>query len=125
MPLQRFCNVRPDRPVRRRPEDGEKPAAPWGEVRQPEGPATGTLADQLKGETENMTHDHDTVVVDSGGGSSSSAILAIVGIIILLVAVWWFALGPGAGPSSTTTNNTNNTNVNPPAASAPAASTAP
>ena len=64
-----------------------------------------------------MTHEHDTVVVDSGGGSNMGAILGIIGVIVLLVAVWYFALGPGAGSSTTT--NTNNNTVNPPAASQP------
>lgn len=70
-----------------------------------------------------MSHDHDTVVVDSGGGSNMGAILAVIGIIVLLVAVWYFALGPGASPS--TTNNTNTNTVNPPAEPAPGGSAAP
>jgi len=65
-----------------------------------------------------MTHEHDTVVVDSGGGSSMGAILGIIGVLVLLAAVWYFALGPGASPSTTT--NENNNTVNPPAASLPA-----
>jgi hypothetical protein len=68
-----------------------------------------------------MTHDHDTVVVDSGG-SGMGAILAVIGILVLLVAVWWFALGPGASPSGTKVEN-NNT-INPPAVSLPPAGSA-
>jgi hypothetical protein len=44
-----------------------------------------------------MTHEHDTVVVESGGSSSGR-----------------IALGPGATPTST--NNTTNNTVSPPAA---------
>jgi hypothetical protein len=44
-----------------------------------------------------MTHEHDTVVVESGGSSSGR-----------------IALGPGATPTST--NNTTNNTVNPSAA---------
>lgn len=65
-----------------------------------------------------MSHDHETVVVDSGGGSSMGAILGVIGILVLLAAVWYFALGPGASPSGTT--NENNNTINPPAASLPA-----
>jgi hypothetical protein len=65
-----------------------------------------------------MTHEHDTVVVDSGDSSSMGVILGVIGILVLLAAVWFFALGPGASPSRTT--NENNNTINPPAASVPA-----
>ena len=60
-----------------------------------------------------MTHEHETVVVESDrGGSGMGAVLGIIAIIVLLAAVWYFALGPGAGSTTTTTTNNNTTNNN-------------
>ena len=73
-----------------------------------------------------MTHDHhDTVVVDDRrSGSGMGAILGIIAILVLLAAVWYFALGPGSGSTGTTTNTINN-GGNVPAATQPAATSAP
>jgi hypothetical protein len=114
MPLQRFCNVG------RVARDGRRSTMQVGRLAGDRTPIRKVRVTEM--ETSPMTHDHDTVVVDSGGGSGMGAILAVIGIIVLLVAVWYFALGPGSSPS-TTTNNNNNT-VNPPAVSLPPAGSA-
>jgi hypothetical protein len=114
MSLQRFCNVGP---VAR---DGLQPTMQAGRLAGDDIPIRKVRVTEM--ETSPMTHDHDTVVVDSGGGSGMGAVLAVIGIIVLLVAVWYFALGPGSSPSTTTNNNSNT--VNPPAVSLPPAGSA-
>jgi cbb3-type cytochrome oxidase subunit 3 len=69
-----------------------------------------------------MTHEHETVVVESDrGGSGMGAVLGIIAIIVLLAAVWYFALGPGAGSTATTTNNNTTNNNTVPTVTQPAA----
>jgi len=68
------------------------------------GPLSGGPGNDPQRETQLMTEERDTVVVDDTGGSSMGAILGVIAIIVLLVAVWYFALGPGASSSGTTDN---------------------
>jgi hypothetical protein len=118
MPVQRFCNVVPGQPRRRLGESDRH--AGWTPGADGSTTALETSPDVM--ETSLMTHEHETVVVESDrGGSGMGAVLGIIAIIVLLAAVWYFALGPGGGSSTTTNNNTTNNNNTVPTVTQPAA----
>ena len=59
-----------------------------------------------------MTHDHETVVVESGRGSGAGAIIGVIVVLAIIIGFWYFAFGPGQGTFGGTTDSGNDINVN-------------
>jgi hypothetical protein len=101
MRVYRFCKVWPGFPV-----------LPARQPRHHRRSDSGPEADRHQQETHDMTHDHDTVVVERNGGSGVGAILGVIVVLALIIGFWFFAFGPGKGTFGGSTSSGTDINVN-------------